>query len=114
MYRGRRTSIGERRASPCIHWRQPRRRVFRGCRAAIFRGHRVVGLPCGQRTVMHAWCVVEAIHATYLRYVHIGVQPAMGYTNHWRRQFRLILDSALWSRVLEEGNTTAGANRGKG
>ena len=30
-------------------------------RAAVSRGHRVVGLPCGHRHVMHARCVVEAI-----------------------------------------------------
>ena len=32
-----------------------------GCRAAVARGYRVVGLPCGHRHAMHAWCVVEAI-----------------------------------------------------
>ena len=31
------------------------------CRAAVSRGHRVVGLPCGHRYVLHARCVVEAI-----------------------------------------------------
>lgn len=32
-----------------------------GCRATVARGHRVGGLLCGHRHVIHAWCVVEAI-----------------------------------------------------
>ena len=32
-----------------------------GCRAAIARGHQVVGLPCGRQHAMHARCVVNAV-----------------------------------------------------
>ena len=32
-----------------------------GCRATVARGQRVVALPCGNRHVMHARCVVNAV-----------------------------------------------------
>lgn len=36
--------------------------VMRGrCRAAVARGYRVVGLPCGQRHVINKWCWMGAI-----------------------------------------------------
>ena len=35
--------------------------MCRGCRAAVARGHQVVGLPCEHRHGMHTRCVVEAI-----------------------------------------------------
>ena len=56
-----------------------------GCRVAVARGHRVVGLPCGHRHVMHTRCVVEAIRRGGTHAQLIG-GTRQCTARHWRRE----------------------------
>ena len=57
------------------------------------------------------WKLSEGVGHTYnSSSVHVGAQPVIGDGNHWRQQYRLILDSVLRSLDWEEGRTTTGAN----
>ena len=58
-------------------------------RAAVSRGHRVVGLPCGHRHVMHARCVAEAMGGSHVQLI-CGTR---GCTGHHRR--RELLEAAV-------------------